>query len=370
VKEVISLTNEIGEKHSPPTSQKAALSLRGVQAHVQGAPDAPELPKVFDWREQLAGMVPPGQDPLGEQIDQGACGSCYAFAGIMMLQMRFRVKLFQQHGILYPLELSYKSPTRCSPYTEGCSGGFSYFISRAAGEVGVPLEECDRNTSAKALDEACDWHCHANNPMLFYAKDYWHVGGFSHGSSEESIMREIYLNGPVELGFSTTALPEFIALNGQSNEPEVTDVMTVAFNKKALKERYSNNPDIHRWWYATHAILCVGWGEDIVNWGMVKFWTVRNSWGRSWGQGGYAKMRRGNNDAGVETDASMVEPDLDRLPDGFLDTAKKYHKSMEASRAQWAAKAKEGDSKLGSTPQAKAGIPEYCKQRPDSPDCK
>jgi len=297
------------------------------------------------------------------QIDQGACGSCYAFAGIMMLQMRFRVKLWQEHGILYPLELSYKSATRCSPYT----GGFSYFISRAVQEVGVPLEECDRNVSEAQLDRTCDWKCHEENPMLFYAKDYWHVGGFSHGSSEESIMREIYSNGPVELGFSTSAMPEFVVLSGQSNFPEQTDVMTVANNGKAVKEQYSRNPDIHRWWFSTHAILCVGWGEDQVKWGMVKFWSVRNSWGRAWGQGGYAKMRRGNNDAGVETDASMVEPDLDRLPPGFLEKAKDYHNSMAATRDAWAVQAKN----RGMAPAAThaPGIPEYCKQRPDSPDC-
>mmetsp|Transcript_31334 Transcript_31334/g.72711 ORF Transcript_31334/g.72711 Transcript_31334/m.72711 type:complete len:644 (-) Transcript_31334:34-1965(-) len=368
VKEVISIRNATGRERGPPAGWEAGPKLRGVRPHGSGSIEQP-LPTSFDWRTELASMVPVGEDPLGAQIDQGACGSCYAFAGIMMLQMRFRVKLFQQHKILYPLELSYKSVTRCSPYTEGCSGGFSYFISRAAQEVGVPLEECDKNTSASSLDDACDWRCYKDNPMLFYAKDYWHVGGFSHGSSEESIMREIYQNGPVELGFSTTAMPEFIILSGQSNYPDETDVMTVAVNKKAVKEQYSGNPDIHRWWYSTHAIICVGWGEDRVNWGMVKFWTVRNSWGRGWGQGGYAKMRRGNNDAGVETDASMVQPDMDRLPAGFLEKAKEYHDSMAAQYAERAEKAKSQNRFADSAQKGVRGIPEYCKQRPDSPDC-
>lgn len=358
-----STANSANSTHQP----QASLSLRGIKMHTPVLADSTPLPKVFDWRTELASMVPPGEDPLGAQIDQGPCGSCYAFAGIIMLQMRFRVKMYQEHGILYPLELSYKTPTRCSPYTEGCSGGFSYFIARVAQEAGVPTEDCDRNVSAGSLDTTCDYQCYQNNSQIFYAKDYWHVGGFSHGSSEESIMREIYLNGPIELGFATTAMPEFIALSGQSHIPEQTDVMTVAVNNKALKEQYSQNPDIHRWWYSTHAILCVGWGEDQVNWGMVKFWTVRNSWGRHWGQGGYAKMRRGNNDAGVETDASMVMPDMDRLPAGFLEKAKAYHESMAAQRKTWAATA---NPLAQSGPKPKAGIPEYCKQRPDSPDCK
>merc|ERR1719161_634331 len=314
----------------PRVLQPAERSLRSVGAHTAG--DASDLPKSFDWRDELAGMVPPGQDPLGEQIDQGPCGSCYAFAGVMTLQMRFRVKLFREKGLLYPVELSYKSAARCSPYTEGCDGGFSYFTSRVATEIGVPTAACDKDVSAGAVGTTCDWKCYTNNTQLFFAKDYWHVGGFSHGSDEASIMREIYQNGPVELGFSTTAVPEFVVLSGQSHMKE-TEVMTIINNKKTPKEPYSTNPDIHRWWYSTHAILAVGWGEDTVGWGMIKYWTVRNSWGRDWGVNGYAKMRRGNNDGGIETDASMVVPDLDRLPPGFLEEAKKVKGQAKKSQA-------------------------------------
>jgi len=357
VKEVIRLGRGAAATEAAPQPVRKGLSLRGITSHK-------DLPRDFDWRKELAAMVPPGEDPLGAQIDQGNCGSCYAFAGTMMLQMRFRVQLYRKHGILYPLELSYKSVTRCSPYTEGCSGGFSFFTSRVAKEIGVPLAECDSAVSAGALDQVCDWACYKNSSNLFYARDYWHVGGFSHGSDEQSIMREIYLNGPCELGFSTTAVPEFVRLSGQSNYPE-TDVMTIIVNSKTLKEMYSSNPEVHRWWYATHAILSVGWGEDTATWGSVKYWIVRNSWGRGWGQNGYAKMRRGNNDGGIETDAAAVDPDMAKLPAGFLEKAKKYNEEQLAVRAGWQAQSKGKQEHHG-----KAGLPDYCKKRPDSPDCK
>mmetsp|Transcript_40241 Transcript_40241/g.110654 ORF Transcript_40241/g.110654 Transcript_40241/m.110654 type:complete len:634 (-) Transcript_40241:159-2060(-) len=337
--------------------ERKSTSLRGVRAHRHndGAASSAHLPAIFDWREVLADMVPKGHDPLGEQIDQGPCGSCYAFAGTMMLQMRFRVRLFQQHGILYPLELSYKSVARCSPYTEGCSGGFSYLTSRLAKEVGVPLSDCDQDLDAAGVDKTCDWRCFKNNTNRFYARDYWNIGGFSHGSDEESIMREIYHNGPVELGFSTTAIPEFVKLNGRSFLPE-TDVMTMISNHLTPKENYSANGDIHQWWYSTHAILAVGWGEEKVSWGLVKYWIVRNSWGRTWGENGYGKMRRGNNDGGIETDASAVEPDMTRLPRGFLEEARSYRRQETSAGSATAAKRHKGP-------------PDYCKERPDSPDC-
>lgn len=342
------------------------VSLRGVKAHVARESQAPaELPKTFDWRMELSDMTPPGEDPLGRQIDQGGCGSCYAFAGTLMLQMRFRAQLYRKHGIMYPLELSYKSVARCSPYTEGCSGGFSYFTSRVASEIGVPLAECDNEFPAAGLDAKCDWACYKNNTQLFYAKDYWHVGGFSQGSDEQSIMEEIYKNGPVELGFSTTAIPEFIVLNGESNENS-TDVMTVINNEKVLREKYSTNPAVQQWWYSTHAIIGVGWGVDETAWGTVNYWIVRNSWGRTWGTGGYAKMRRGNNDGGIETDASMATPDMDKLPPGFLEKAQQYHDAQAPKRAEWKAQAPEGTLREVAT---ERGTSTYCQNRPDSIDC-
>jgi hypothetical protein len=357
------------------------VSLRGVEAHTTSQGSAKmhdnttsgatiavqELPANFDWRIELQDMVAPGQDPLGEQVDQGPCGSCYAFAGVLMLQMRFRVQLFKKHQLLYPLELSYKSAARCSPYTEGCNGGFSYLTMRLAEEVGVPEEKCDHGVSAGSLDETCDWKCYGGNNNLFFAKDYWHVGGFSHGSDEESIMREIYENGPVELGFSTKAIPEFVARSGQSVSNS-TNTMTIIVNDRAPKEPFSTNSEVQPWTFSTHAILGVGWGEESVNWGMVKYWIVRNSWGRDWGNNGYAYMRRGNNDGGIETDATMVIPDFDRLPQNFLEEAKKYHEQKASERAMWKT-ARSSNTKAETVDVAPKGKPKYCEDRPDSIDC-
>jgi hypothetical protein len=320
------------------------------------------LPKGWDWRQELAGMGPPGYDGLGEQFSQGNCGSCYAFSGAMVLQMRFRIRLLQQHGILYPLELSWKSATRCSPYTEGCSGGFAYLVFKQAAEVGLPLADCDRAEDPAELDNSCDWSCYKKGTDLFYAKKYGFVDGFSHGASEEGIMREIHENGPVILSFSTSAAPEFIYNNGQSTVANTT-VMTKFQNDQVPTEQMSSNPEINPWMYTTHSILAVGFGEEVKPDGeVVKYWIVRNSWGQDWGQQGYAKMRRGHNDAALETASPWPEPDMDRLPAGFLEKAKKYHEENNAHRADVQAHVQPVEA-------GKGGRPAYCKLRPDSPDC-
>jgi len=236
-------------------------------------------------------------------------------------------------------------------------------IFKYAAEVGLPLAACDRKRLPQSLDQTCDWSCYRNNSMIFYAKDYGQTGGFAQGASEDSIMKEIHDNGPVIVSFATKAIPEFIRNNGQSIK-KATDVMTINQNKMVQREPASSNPKVLPWSHTTHSILAVGWGEDDTPWGSVKYWVVRNSWGKGWGDQGYAKIRRGNNDAAIETSAPWVEPDMDRLPPGFLEMARKYHKEQEVVRAKGQGKSTKKMKKN------KGGRPAYCKLRPDSPDCK
>eukprot|EP00746_Dinoflagellata_sp_MGD_P084860 gnl/MRDRNA2_/MRDRNA2_33645_c0_seq1.p1 gnl/MRDRNA2_/MRDRNA2_33645_c0~~gnl/MRDRNA2_/MRDRNA2_33645_c0_seq1.p1 ORF type:complete len:647 (-),score=83.38 gnl/MRDRNA2_/MRDRNA2_33645_c0_seq1:26-1966(-) len=51
-----------------------------------------------------------------------------------------------------------------------------------------------------------------------------------------------------------------------------------------------------------HAIVIAGYGTE----NGVAYWLIRNTWGDGWGQYGYAKMKRGVNMCGVETDIYIV----------------------------------------------------------------
>lgn len=47
-----------------------------------------------------------------------------------------------------------------------------------------------------------------------------------------------------------------------------------------------------------HAILIVGYGQTANG---LKYWLIKNSWGPEWGEGGYVKLRRGENMCGIAT---------------------------------------------------------------------
>ena len=57
-----------------------------------------------------------------------------------------------------------------------------------------------------------------------------------------------------------------------------------------------------------HSVVIYGYGVDSKT--GVKFWRVRNSYGATWGDKGNFKVRRGENDFGIESETTGYDPVL------------------------------------------------------------
>ena len=52
-----------------------------------------------------------------------------------------------------------------------------------------------------------------------------------------------------------------------------------------------------------HAVTVVGYGTESGK----PYWVVKNSWGATWGDGGYIKIARGNSQCGIGSQCALVE---------------------------------------------------------------
>merc|ERR1712137_225377 len=113
----------------------------------------------------------------------------------------------------------------------------------------------------------------------FSADKYYFEGDIVTASGEEGIQKAIMAGGPMEVAF--TVYSDF--------ENYVSGIYHHVTGGMA----------------GGHAVKVVGWGVD----GGVKYWKIANSWNPHWGEKGYFRIKRGNNEGGIENQAVASAPD-------------------------------------------------------------
>jgi len=251
-----------------PHGEEPTPARRGFLALAEASTRSKELeaalPTEFDWRNVN------GTNYLEPVMDQGDCGSCYAVSTMRMLSARHKIKNDKDAE---PWSISF--PLHCSEYNQGCNGGYGVLVARWSQDVGLLPAKCARY----ATQGQCSYSC-ADKPA-YRADGHRYVGGYYGRSNAGEMMKELRDNGPFVVGV----------------EP-ANDFMY--YNSGV----YKSGPQPHSadgWQRVDHAVLLVGWGQEVISGEPVKYWTIQNSWDRSWGEEGYMRIARGDNDSGIES---------------------------------------------------------------------
>jgi len=199
-------------------------------------------------------------------------------------------------------------PLYCSEYNQGCEGGFSNLVARWSQDVGFVPAKCAPYTTSGSCSVAKE--CLEDTPK-YRANNHRYVGGYYGKANVGEMMTELQ-NGPYAVGLAVG-----------NDFMYYTDGIYHGVDMQPIAK------DPEGWQEMQHAVLLVGYGEEDGT----KYWIIQNSWGPDWGEDGYIRMRRGENDSGIESSpeaADVVQDDTvgDRI-NSFL-TQNVVHSQVEA----------------------------------------
>lgn len=213
-----------------------------------------ELPPSIDWRTKS--VVSPVKD-------QGACGSCWAFAATAVIESHVALN----SGLLF--DLSPQQITSCTPNPNKCGGN-----GGCAGATCELAFDYVAGTTTGILQEF----------QYSYSSYYGNTGVCQVPSGGVATV-----GGYVKLPENNyTALMNAIATVG----PIAISVEAQwgGYEEGVFNGCTDANTDIN------HAVVLVGYGEQDGQ----KYWLVRNSWSPSWGEAGYIKLLRSDSDDEVK----------------------------------------------------------------------
>jgi cathepsin B len=224
-----------------------------------------KFPVNFDSKTQWPGCV-------HAVLDQGQCGSCWAFGATETLSDRFCIASNGSINVV----LSPESLVSCDwEGNFGCGGGIPQLAWEYMEWAGVLTLSCFPYTAGDGNAPPCATSCENQNEPYksYYAKEF----SMHEFWTEWEIQNAIYNDGPVE--GTMEVYSDFIQYT--------SGVYVLANNATDL---------------GGHAIKITGWGHDTKS--GLDYWIVQNSWGTDWGMNGLFWIQRGVDMCGIDSGAT------------------------------------------------------------------
>jgi cathepsin L len=203
-------------------------------------------PGSLDWRSK--GAVTPVKN-------QGQCGSCWAFSTTGSVEGAIQIK----HGTLTSLSEQCLMDCSYSYGNLGCSGGLMDNAFKYAEANGIATESAYPYT---AKTGTCKSYTASANTKITSYKDVQHGSANSLGTAVDQ--------GPVSVAI------------------EADQAVFQNYKSGVITAGCGTSLD--------HGVLVVGYGTDPTQ---GDYWTVKNSWGATWGEQGYVRISRNNDVCGI-----------------------------------------------------------------------
>lgn len=249
-----------------------------------------ELPESYDLREAY-----PQCETLREIRDQSRCGACWAFGAAETMSDRICI---HSNGELQTRVSAAYLTSCCTSCGDGCFGGYPSSCFSFWKNNGIPSGGLydDTTTCYPYFFPPCDDHmhkcedyqdtpeckktCQDGYPKTLNEDKTYGASSYS-VRGEKNIMKEIYENGSVEGTF--TVYEDF------------------GDYSSGIYQHVTGS------YLGGHAIKIIGWGVE----NGTKYWLCANSWNERWGENGYFRILRGENECGIDSSADTGMPKLD-----------------------------------------------------------
>ena len=233
-----------------------------------------DMPAKFDYRD----LAPEG---LTSIKNQGNCGSCWAFASAGVFENVIRIR----DGV--EKDLSEQYLVSCNTLGYSCNGG--WWAHDLHQQYGLVPEE-------SFPYEASDLSCKQGLPHEEKITSWAFVTSQEDLPSVEALKNALYTYGP--LAVTVVATDSFSAYRG------------------GIFNDCSGGTSVN------HAVVLVGWDDSNGE----GHWIMRNSWGASWGENGYMRIKYGCNAIGYAASFVVYAPKCNPQPEanaGSNQTIKK-----------------------------------------------
>jgi len=269
-----------GQEKVDSSPKKSVADLDDAISKVQLTPEqkkksgAGNAKGLVDWRGVLTTTY---------IVNQGHCMSCWAISAINQLESDSI-----RNGLLTPDdELSIQAQISCDTINHGCSGGapnlaydYMYLVGGAEARKdywdGEYHSSNDRANKIKC--KVKDYTDPVQAPKVVTAAAYFNV------KDEEAMIHHVTNTGPLSVCLDSECFSDYTG--GIISGPEC-----------------SGTPD--------HCVTVVGinnssGGKDEEGNDIIPYWIVRNSWGKDWGNDGFAYIAAGNDHCRITNAATFV----------------------------------------------------------------